>query len=258
MFGFPRIARKTFHNNFLRTIVFQVQFSDNKIVLEKSAAIKELFKEEFPRSNDAISQGFNIQLSKDKTPILQSIANSRTGIELRSADGQKALNINTNSLTLTIAGKAYRSFDDIEKFFGKFNQIFKFCRIEDVVRLAIRKVNIIEFEIVGNNQLEVMQYLLSNELSSNISIFPDSEYINQSIQTINYKRDNCHLNLRYGMAIVPNKKNGQVIIDIDLFDLTPLKIDKIQIKANELNTEIFNIFNWTLSEKAKKLLDGKT
>jgi uncharacterized protein (TIGR04255 family) len=258
MFGFPKIDRKTFKNNFLRTIVFQMQFRENEVVIEKSSEIKELFKDEFPRAQDSVAQGFNIHVNKDKTPILQSIPNSRTGIELRSTDGQKALNISVNSLTLTITGKAYKNFADVEKLFEKLNQTYNMCGIHNIVRLAIRKVNIIEFEIVDKNQLEVMQYLLSKELLSNVNVFPDSDYINQSIQTINYKKDNCHLNLRYGMTLVPNSNNGQVIIDIDLFDLTNMEIDKISNKSEELNSEIFSIFNWTLSENAKKLLDGKS
>nr|WP_319401012.1 TIGR04255 family protein [uncultured Carboxylicivirga sp.] len=258
MFGFPQVQRKIYKNNFLRTIVFQVQFAENKTVIEKSLEIKNLFKEEFPRANDSVAKGFNIQLNKDKTPILQSIPDARTGIDLRSEDGQKVLNISTNSLTLTVGGKVYKSFEIIETLIKKLNQVFELCDIKNALRLSVRKVNIIEFEIVNSNHIEVLQYLLSQPLLSNLNAFPDSKYINQSIQTINYKKDLNHLNLRYGMALVPNTKNGQVIVDIDLIDMGNITIDKILNRSKELNSQIFSIFNWTLSNNAKDLLDGKS
>ena len=50
-------------------------------------------------------------------------------------------------------------------------------------------------------------------------------------------------------------KRHSVLLDIDLFSVEPnLKVSKLIPKLKEINNEIFNIFNWALSDQAKSFL----
>lgn len=260
MFNFPHIDHRKYRKNFLKTVIFQIAFEENITLIDKKPEIVEIFNKVFPRVNDKVTKGIQISFKNDQTPILQHIENEKTGIsiEMRSNDGQRILSIDNSSLSYTIGGKSYTSFDDLKSDLELLNSFFELTKINKVKRVAIRKINIIEF-VVNNNASDFLAHLISPELLSNLNYFPNTQFISQNIQTIYYQKDDFKLNIKYGLNIPPitNKEIGQIILDIDLFNTSQIDSYNTIRVAEEINNEIFNIFNWAISDNTKNLLDGQ-
>lgn len=257
MFGFPKADRKdvgSFAKNYLKTVIFQVKFQPTDLVIKNKGAIIDLYKDLFPRSNDSFQSGFQISLKQDQTPILNPMSKENQGFELRSADGQKILSFTKDVISYTISGKEYKNFENILRDFDLLNQIFDMCEIKSFNRVAIRKLNVIDFSIPVNQEatpMDILSMVLNSELLNNLPYFPSAEHVQQNIHSLNYVNKEDHLNLRYGL-IVPRmeSKKGQILIDIDLFKTGKTERNKLLTDFEAINLEIFNIFNWALSEEA--------
>jgi uncharacterized protein (TIGR04255 family) len=259
MFNFPHTDHRKYKKNFLKTVIFQIAFEESTMLVDKKAKIVEIFNKVFPRVNDKVTKGIQISFKNDQTPILQQIENNKTGvsIEMRSNDGQRVLSIDNTSLSYTIGGKSYTSFDDLKMDLVLLNSFFGLSEIKKVKRIAIRKINIIDF-VVNTNASDFLAHLVSSELLSNLNYFPDTQFIRQNIQSISYQKDDFTLNIKYGLNIPKtiDKEIGQIILDIDLFNTSQIDSNNTIRVAEEINNEIFNIFNWAISDNTKNLLDG--
>ena len=254
MLGFPEADRSQidrFTSNYLKTVIFQVRYNNNKKAVEKKEEYVSLFKEIFPRVSEKKESGFQISMSKDQTPILQPIPSTANGMELRSEDGQKVLTVLDDGLTFTINGSIYKNFSHVRTDLDMLIRVLGILEIESVNRVAIRKINILDYEIPPDmtemNPVSVMQLLLNPGLVSNLNYFPNQEKVSKSIHNVVYKNDQTTLNLRYGVTQTNTlEKKGQIIVDIDLFEAKDLTINNIIDKFNSINVEIFNIFNWSM------------
>jgi len=256
VFGFTEVAHKNYENNFLRSVVFQVSFDKNDQFVGKANQIKDLFKEDFPRFNVSKEQGIELSFNKG-TSNVKSV-NEGSIINLKSEDGQKSIQISDTRLNFTVSGKAYKCFSDLNSELVKIGEFLELCSIKNVVRLAIRKINIVEFKI-NDTPTDVLSFLLNSELVSYLNAFPNKEHINHSLQVLNYKDNNNYLNLKYGLVIPqnPNTTHGQLVIDIDMYKQESIKKEDIVSESKIINSEIFNIFSWLINDNTKKLLqDG--
>ncbi|MFN8257704.1 MAG: TIGR04255 family protein [Bacteroidales bacterium] len=259
MFDFPKVEHKYFNKNFLKTVIFRIDFEENNKIFEKKKEITDLFSALLPRISDKETKGIQISFSNDQTPILQSVDNINTGkvIEMKSIDGQRILAINKSSLTYTIGGQSYSNSIDLKKELNLLIDFYKISEIKFLKRLAFRKINIIEFKI-SNNPSEILLQLISPDLLSNLAYFPKSNSIKQNIHSLIYQDGDYSLNIKYGLNIPPiqNIGIGQIIIDIDLFNTSKIETSETIKIADMINSEIFNIFNWAISENTKRLLNG--
>lgn len=258
MFGFPKVEHKEFGKNFLKTVIFQLSYNKYELTQERFNEIEEIFKLDFPRFSTTKGQGFEISLEQNKTPSFQHVEKGHF-LDMRSSDGQKILTINEEVLNLTITGKVYKSFDDISHHIDNIAKFFKLCNITKVSKVAVRKINIIEFKVIDDNPSNILDLLLNKDLIGNISFFPNQNNINQYLQSLNYNKEVNFLNIKYGLNLPRNQseeKIGQVIIDIDLYKQEELEINKINSDSLKINSEIFNIFNWIISEKTLDILNG--
>ncbi len=260
MFDFPHIEHQSYTRNFLKTIIFQISYDEKANLFDKKSEIINIFKEILPRFDDKVTNGIHISFSSDKTPILHNIEDSKTGIalEFKSLDGQRILTINKSSLSYTIGGKAYTNFENLKKELCLLDRFYKLCEIDTIHRVAIRKINIFEFK-VSVNPSDILAHLISSDLLSNLNYFPKSSFIKQNIHTISYLDGGYRLNIKYGLNVPPppNTEIGQVIVDIDLFSTETIDTRFTLIKADEINNEIFDIFNWAISDNTKKILNGE-
>lgn len=257
MFGFPKADRELlnkFKKNYLKSVIFQLKFPANKSILDNRKNIIDKFADLFPRSQDIKPQGFEIAFKVDQTPIIQSIPEKQTGYELKSNDGQKVLAITIDTISYTISGNVYSDFENLLSEIKLITEIIDACNIIHITRLAIRKINVIDFIIPDANEgspMNFLSFVLNQNLLSNVSYFPSTENINQKLHTVNFAKDDSRLNLRYGLLVpIIEKKAGQIIIDIDLFKVGNIDNNKSIDLLREINIEIFNIFNWSLSENA--------
>lgn len=254
MFGFKEIEHKKYKKNFLKTVVFQVNFDKCINLKELDTKIEELFKINFPRFNSAQGKGIEISLNNENANFQQ--INDGHNINMKSEDGQRIINISEKNLSFTIGGSSYSYFDNLIKDLNCIISFLELCKIDTVNRLAIRKINLVEFKN-NENPSDILKFLLNPILVNQIDDFPNRQFINHSIQSINYKNENNFLNIKYGLNIPPqlNSEVGHLIIDIDLFKQEKIEITDIIKNSKLINSEIFNIFSWLVNDNTKKILD---
>jgi len=255
VFGFTPVKHKKYNNNFLKTVVIQLSYTKCDLIENHASEIKEIFKESFPRFNSSKGKGFEISFGNTTDANFQQIESGHN-IDLRTQDGQKIINISEESISFTISGKQYLSFNNLTNELEKISSILDLCSIKNINRLAIRKINIIEFKNTENPS-EILNFLINPNLIGNLDFFPNREKINQSIQTINYQDNNNYLNIKYGLNVPAQLKSelGQLIIDIDLFKQEDIDKNTFTSVLSEINSEIFNIFNWVINDNTKNLLN---
>ena len=253
MFGFPKVEHKKYNKNFLKTVVFQVQFEKCLNLESKESEIGQIFKNNFPRLSGG--KGFEIIVNNENANFQQ--VNNGHNINMKSENGQRIIDINETGLSFTIGGSSYISFENLIEDINNIISFLDLCKIDSVKRLAIRKINIVEFKN-NQNPSEILNFLINPNLVGHIQDFPKRNQINHSIQSLNYKNENKYLNIKYGFNIPPqlNSELGQLIIDIDLYRQEIIKTENIISDSKLMNSEIFNIFNWLINDNTKKLLNG--
>lgn len=258
MFGFPTKEHKQFKKNFLKSVIFQLSYNKCDLIGDKSDKIENLFKTEYPRFTSSKAKEIEISFigASDKGANFQQ-SDKGDVIQMRSLDGQKIINITEEALTLTVSGAVYKNFDKIINDLTNIISGLKICGINFVNKLAIRKINIIEFKIVEKQMpIDVLGMLLNPNLIGNINFFPEKKSVVNNMQTLNYNVEDKNLNLKYGLNVPKGNVIGQVIIDIDIILKKQIEIESVIQEANNVNSEVFNIFNWVLSEEAITILDN--
>lgn len=261
MFGFEEVDRSViseFKKNYLRNVVLQVKFDKNCGLHKKIETFKEFFEKDFPRYKELKGHELNVTIGKDQTPVVQPSSKVDNGFELRSESGNQLLTCNLDAVTLNIAGNEYSNFEQLKSFITQLQDLLRGCELEKLSRISIRKINIIDFNIPSNEEInpyELMQYILSKDLVGKGNAILNSSAILQSIQNLSLAEDESRLNLRYGMLVQNTKdKAGQIIIDIDYIKQAEVSRIDLVNQFESINSEIFNIFNWCLSEEALKEL----
>lgn len=256
MFGFPKADRteiRLFKRNYLKSVILQIKYPLNDLIIEKREEILVLFKDLFPRTQENSLPSFELSLKSDLTPILQPISDKNIGFQLKSQDGQSVLSFSKDSISYTIAGKAYESFEKVVENFKLINSVISLCKIESITRVAIRKLNIIEIEIprtIEQSKMEIMGIVLNPKLIANVSYIPDLKYIQQSIQTTTFVKENDRLNLRYGLVIPQMESNlGQILVDIDMFKIGDFKTKNLFDLLPIINDGVFDVFNWAVAKE---------
>ena len=259
MFGFPIQSREViseFKRNYLKTVVFQFKFPAIKLLSKQRNEIYSKLRAIYPRINDQVESGFEIKFGNEHTPILQPIKEANSGYELRTEDGQKIISVASDTVSITIAGKVYKNFEDSQaNEIQHLLSVLKLFDVRTLNRVAVRKINIIDYTIPDDSDLSpmsVLSMLIHQDLLNNYKGLPSQEHIWQNMHNINYRRANDQLNLRYGLISPDPKKpkTGQVIIDIDLFNLDNNELKNGEKKLSELNKEVFNIFRWSICADA--------
>lgn len=264
MIGFPKAEKPSsdfqYASNFLKSVVFQIKYPVNKSVVKNKEKLKALFKDDYPNHKTARQFGIGVEINKDQTPILQQSVNEETGSTFTSKEGNNTITITEDTFSFTVVGNAYSNFNNFLSQIDKFDSVFELCGIKELHRIAIRKTNIVEFQIANDTDntsvVSMLDFLLNKVLANSFSFIPGSEFINQGITSTYFVNGENKLYLRYGlMGPMPDNNNRQIILDIDLFSTeTNLKISGIKEKLTEINQEIFNIFSWSFTDEAKEHL----
>ena len=255
MFGFPKVEHKKYNKNFLKTVVFQLQFEKCLNLESKESEIGQIFKNNFPRLSGGKGKGFEIILNNENANFQQ--VNNGHNINMKSENGQRIIDINETGLSFTIGGSSYISFENLIQDINNIITFLDLCEINSIKRLAIRKINIVEFKN-NENPSDILNFLINPSLVGHIQDFPNRNLINHSIQSLNYKENDKYLNIKYGLNIPPqlNSELGQLIIDIDLYRQEVIETKNIISESKLMNSEIFNIFNWLINDNTKQLLNG--
>ncbi|SFD46283.1 TIGR04255 family protein [Spirosoma endophyticum] len=260
MFGFPKSDRseaKTFTQNFLRQVIWQVKFASNDLIATRKDGIVAIMKDLLPQLNTSLVRDFEIKEEADG-PVFKPKTPLSPAYELKSEDGQKMLSVDNESITYIIQGPAYKNFENLNAEIDKISGIFSLCEISVFNRIAIRKINMINFAYKNGGQtpsIDFSSYMISANAGVDYLRFPNRQLIQQSIHSVSYVSDAGSMNLKYGL-IVPeiNNNSGEYVIDIDIFKQSQVKVDELEASFLSINDEIFNVFNWVISDTAKLVL----
>ncbi len=253
MFDFPDTPKIVYKRNFLRSSIFNIEFTE-RISWEKHAdTIQSLFKSEFPIRNNRITIDINFnQNAKDKLNLHQG----SNAFELKSVDNLTVLAFENNILAIIFHGKSYESFQNFKKIFTLVNDrlLNRVLSQYSISKFSERKINLIDFQISNNNGLSLLKQLINTQLIGNIDYTPNSNFIKQSISSIVFEDEKANLNIKYGYNKI-NEGIGQIILDMVLF----LNIDKpcSHIENFEkINTALYRAFHWAITEEYKELMQS--
>ncbi len=259
MFGFPVYNRPTnchFNKNFLRSVIIQVKHPKNSNIVAKKKELASLLTEHFPNNKDLISSTIEIKAEENKTKFLPT-GSGVSGILFETKDKSKSINISEDSIVINYSGLVYKNFEslmvEVENLIMK---IFEICEIKSLSWISMRKINLIQFE--SNDQIKPflgMASVFNNGLISSFASIPGNEFLNSGISNISLTEGKHTLNLTSGLVPSPDKIRN-LILDIDLyFQDSNISKDILKSKLSEINTEIFNVFNWSLLDQAIKQLN---
>ncbi|QOD59429.1 hypothetical protein H9I45_08585 [Polaribacter haliotis] len=254
MFGFQKSEYKVFNRNFLRKVVFRIDFKKSDKFQLNEESIKSVFSESFPRFVKAEGNGVQITLG-NQNPKFEQLKGNESYI-LKSSDGLTTIEINERIFSLSFDNTAYKSSDNIRSLLSLIDKFFN-GKIDVLDRISLKKINIIEFDN-NDNPNGILYFLLNNSVIGNVDSFPNTDLINHNLQSVNYRNDDFYLNLKYGMNIPPvsNMKIGQVIIDIELVKHTISQLSELGAVFDDINDEVYNVFCTLINDNAKSILNG--
>lgn len=252
MFGFPSYSRPanfSYNRNFLRSVVVQIKYSKNNNILDNKKLLVDILSATFPNHQELKNAGVRIKNINNKTQFIpQDFGVS--GILFQTKDALKSINVSEESLVISFDGSTYTN---IEKLWDELqldlNRIFETILVKELVWISVRKINLIQFEVNENvSPIEGLRTAFNSALIGNFISLPGNENLINAVSNITLKNNEQNLNLTFGL--IPSKeKDRNIILDIDIF-LTDevFAIDKLKEKLFDINSEIFNIFNWSLQE----------
>lgn len=252
MFGFPKVQRAVgthFKSNFLQSVVFQVRYPQID-ASSKKADILPIISDLLPNCEDIVEAKFEVPaINKTNIHLKPIIESTIQGFTVFAKDGSKKLDITSEALTYTIAGKSYSSFSNfISEFHEPFVQISELLGITAFNRIAIRKTNVLQYNLQGGQttSAQALNLIFNNALVDNLQKIPSSEKIIRSIFNINFQDENKHLILNYGL--LPTAVSSEnALLDIDVFfDSNEYPVRDYQEYLKLINDTIYDIFIWSL------------
>lgn len=257
MFGFPIAPRPKggqFKRNLLKSVIFQLKFEQTKNVVSCFVANCDTLKSKFPITNPTSQSVAQVRFEKDKTPIIQTASSLTHGYEFKTEDNSKILVITEDTLFYTITGPAYQNFSEaISEIKQDFFPILKESHVSKFIRIAIRKVNLIEPIEPNHSGKDLLTVAFNEDLVHNITSFPQLTQVASGVTNVRMEDADKTLNIVYGLlAPIQIKGKRQILLDIDLFLFNQnAPLDLIEAKWTTINDEIFNIFNWAISQELK-------
>ena len=259
MFNFPKTPREPdfqYETNLLKSVTFQFKYQSNDSIVNSQDFLKEKLGMKFPNIKPIARGEFKIEF-KDKTPILQqSLDPMGGGFELRTENNHQVALITNDSVVVTILDGAYSNFSKVfDDVVNDIFPIFHKFKIDSFNRLAIRKINLIEFESKKDSEItQALPAVFNNTLIDNILFFPCQNFLKTGVTKSIFRNGNYQLNISYGLLEKPlHVKHGQIMLDIDLFKTDEeISLDEVSGIMNDINGEIFNIFSWSIKESFLK------
>ena len=254
MFGFPEANYKTYKHNFLRKIEIKFLFPHIELK-DRESLIKECISPLFP----------DFQLEK-KLNFIFDLQNTNEVIENKGTEEEiyfifkkdkSLLQVTEDSFVLKINGSEYQSLESI------------IAITENIIKLA-PLLGINTFERINFNKLNILELKEVEELSD-LSYYAHQKYINTEIRKPNQSQlvindyrtltmtnsdEKALLILKYGINSPTNERGklNHIFIEIDITSKDVHTTETLST-LKEVNKEMFNIFNWTVSNELINLLE---
>jgi len=260
MFGFPKIERTSdfqYKTSFLKSVVFQFSYATNSSIVENTVIRQDALKSKFPNTKPVFKGEAHIV--SDKTPLIQKTKSTAEGIEFRTKDNNIVIAFTNDFLTISMLGDVYSNFyDTFKNIRDDFFPLLEKAGVSLFERLAIRKVNLFTFSIENESKpSEALPIVFNNSLVDNILFLPCQNYLDSGVMKFTFSKEEYHLNLICGLLKKqPDTNVNQLVLDIDIFKSGgTTSIDNAPKVMENINSEIFNIFNWALRESMLEKLE---
>ncbi len=260
MFGFPKTTKTPgfrYKRNLLKTVIFQVKFSQSDAVLNKADYVTEVLTPTFPNRKE-VFRGEAVFSVGAKTPVLQSAKSAAQGFEFRSNDGQKVVALTSDALTYTVFGTSYSSFEEaISEIEKLFFPILEKLEILTFNRVAIRKINVVDVELKDGPTASVLPVVFSNPAVEHLMFFPKQETVESGLTTVTLRQEPYQFNIHYGLLPRQAKAAGrQLVLDLDLFsNLEKVELKSLRSEWSSINDEIFDAFCWLTRDQMRAALN---
>ncbi len=267
MFGIDSYEKFVFSHNFLRNIIFKVNYKENKSCTAKRESFIEVFRESYPIITDGIAQ--EIALTMGAQQIGQTISIKDNGdahqVIMRSKNGQKEFVLTNDFLQYKESGHTYKNSIDFNLQINKAIDFLNSSNTNECKILTLRKVNIVDFASNNAGGQEAPTYdplreLLAPHLLCMYEAFkPCNKFIKQNMYSLLLEEDDYTLTIKYGYIVaeknpaVSNIK-GQIVIDLSLEKKNISSIDILNEEIQKCHQELYNAFRWCISDKMLNIL----
>ncbi len=265
MFGFPDIERSRFDNNFLRSVSVNISFEPCDSVLNTLSADTEILAETPNRSSNTISE---LRVGTTVKKFYRQIRDNE--IVLKSDNEETELRISDSSVSFTLIVNEYSGFESIESKIFHIIDGLKNAGVENVKKIVVKKLNLLNFKLSSAGDEEGMLPRLSpiNDLlipglvPTPAGVIKVNDHLVLSSCAIKLCDDGGFF-MEISPATVVNTDTadddnveGSVSIGIAAKSTHSLPIEDVKERITMLNKEIFKAFCWMLSNKGKSLLSN--
>ncbi|WP_407412130.1 TIGR04255 family protein [Methanobrevibacter sp.] len=254
-----------YKKNYLTEVIFRINFSnilklagDNKEAADKFQ--KEIF-EEFPNVHFQYNKNVNIQVDIKEGNSQSTVDEGDLTWIFSDENNFKQVELNSKNLILVYHKGAYNGFD---KFLNDVSVLLRALRWYSpfkVTFLGLRYINQIHEDII--NEKNIKEYI-NNDLINNIIFnLNENENFSQLFSRLDLLQEDYHLTFQFGFF---NPKFPEITIEKDFildYDCRLIKDDSvnsqrdIEIELTNMNEIIKEKFNYSISDKLRKLMGGK-
>lgn len=261
MFGFPEVPRKVYKSNFLRHISITLNYkkiSDGiSLDYESFAPILSDF---FPDFNIGEKRDIGVSFNQQKGIIEREVESHFSNVLIFKNDKtNSSIKISDTDIEIDIEGRLYSSFTDIRRVLeGIFDKCCKTLSINEFLNISIKKLNVLEIDKEGRGKegFEDFVYSAYNNFMNNDLSIPTKRFVINDFRSINMHNENSLLNLKYGINSPENVPGDIKHIFIDARILQNMvNVQDALNSIDKINQELFNIYNWTISEKLINLIN---
>lgn len=269
MFGIPELEKRTFNNDFINNVIVSGEYISNRSCAEHRQTLKDRYAGILPIQNDVPQQQYqiNIDVKTNQTSVNADVNESERQITLRSRNMQKELSLTNNNFQYRESGNVYGTSVTFNDAVRPALTYLAEVGVTSLNKLQLRKINVVGFELNTVNPANSViawqpaSSLINERLIARYQAMLDvSSNIKQHISTLQLADGDYMLTIKYGFHVLEKKADGssvkgQVIIDLDIARQSAINTDGAIDELCMMHQELFNAFNWCISEEFIRLLN---
>ena len=249
--------------NFLNQVIFRIEFPTIKELLGNDSNVTNDFakklSERFPISEVIPRNKINLDIDINSGQPPRITKEGNLVWIFKSENNKKIVTLTANDLVLEYRDKVYSGFpnflEEIQLLINAFNQ-YDYQKLKF---LGLRYINQITDKEINNNISEYINPDLTNMSILN-NIEKNDEDLVQIFSKVNSKYNDYLLTMQYGLfnPRFPNFDSDKIfILDYDCVLHNINSTDEINEKLEDMHNVIFNKFDYSITPKFDKLINGE-
>lgn len=245
----------SYKRNFLSNVIFRIDYSPIlELEKEKPASFQQIIQNDFPILEPLNRSGFMVEKRPDTDPKMESL--NKIIWKFLSKNKTKIVELDTNYLAISFINESYTKYEDFEKCIKDVTDNF-YKIYPDVIiqKFGLRYINQIKIE--EDKVFEWDKYINSN-LINNLNFIKEKDNLTRSLGFFILKIGDFNVNFNYGIfnSAFPGKiVDKEFLLDYDCHTSEQIDRDKIIENLNFCNENISKIFEDSIKEDFRKILD---